>query len=70
MIQDELKVGIRMMLAKNNTTIVEAAKKAGVGKSIIYRFIEDRSDPGIKKLDKFCRIGLGKSLTEVAELGK
>ena len=70
MIRQELTDGIRMLCAKNKTSIVAAAAKAGVGKSIIYRYIEGKSDAGINKLDKFCRDGLGRTLTEVAELGK
>ncbi len=70
MIRQELSDGIRMLCAKQNTSIVIACAKAGVGKSVIYRYIEGVSDAGINRLDKFCRDGLGKTLTEVAELGK
>ncbi len=68
--REQLSTGIRVACIKNGTSIVEAAEKADIGKSVIYRYIQGKSDVGIDKMNQFCVDGLGMTMAEVVELGK
>ena len=70
MISDQVRRGIKISLIHENTNVVKAAIASGVPKSAIYRFMSGSNDINIVKLDKFCRLGLNRTLMQVLELGK
>lgn len=70
MISDQIRRGIKIACINENTNVTAACKQAGIAKSGIYRFMQGASDIYMLKLDKFCRLGLNRSLHEVMELGK
>ena len=69
-ISDQVRRGIKLACIKENTTITRAAKDSGVPRSSIYRYMSGSTDIYITKMDRFCRLGLGRTLAEVMELGK
>jgi len=70
MLADQVRVGIKIACIRENTSVVKASKQAGVSKSAIYRFMGGNHDITMAKLDKFCRLGLNRTLAEVLQLGK
>ena len=70
MICDQVRKGIKISCINENTTVVAASVQSGVPKSSIYRFMQGKNDINIVKLDKFCRLGLNRTLMQVLELGK
>ena len=70
MICDQVRKGIKISCINENTTVVGASIQSGVPKSSIYRFMQGKNDINIVKLDKFCRLGLNRTLMQVLELGK
>lgn len=70
MISNQVRKGIKIACINEDTNIVSAAKQSGVPKSAIYRFMQGTNDINIVKLDKFCRLGLNRTLMQVLELGK
>ena len=70
MINDQIRRGIKIACINENTNVVAAAKQSGVPKSAIYRYMQGANDIYVTKLDKFCRLGLNRTLMQVLELGK
>ncbi len=67
--REQLSAGIRAACGIDGTSIVKAAAKAGVGKSMVYRYMQGKSDVGINKMNRFCVEGLNRSMASVIELG-
>lgn len=70
MIIRQLRIGIKIACINEETSIVKACEASGVPKSSIYRFMSGTNDIYMTKLDKFCRLGLNRTLMQVLELGK
>jgi len=70
MISEQVRRGIKIACINENTSIIGASRQSGVSKSSIYRFMAGSSDIQITKLDKYCRLGLNRTLNEILELGK
>ena len=70
MISNQVRKGIKIACINEDTNIVDASEQSGVPKSAIYRFMQGKNDINIVKLDKFCRLGLNRTLMQVLELGK
>ncbi len=70
MITEQVRRGIRIACAQQDTNIVESAEKAGVPKTTIYRFMSGRSDIYVTRLHEYCTKGLELTLGEILELGK
>ena len=70
MISNQVRKGIKIACINEDISVVGAADQAGVPKSAIYRFMQGKNDINIVKLDKFCRLGLNRTLMQVLELGK
>ena len=70
MISEQVRQGIRFACIKENTTIAGASRESGVSKSSIYRFMSGKHDIAMLKLDKYCRLGLNRTLKEILELGE
>lgn len=70
MIIRQIRKGIKIACINEETSIVKACEQSGVPKSSIYRFMSGTTDIYMTKLDKFCRLGLNRTLMQVLELGK
>lgn len=70
MISDQVRRGIKIACINEDTTIIAASKASGVSKSSIYRFMGGKNDIALLKLDKFFRLGLNRSFSEILELGQ
>jgi DNA-binding phage protein len=70
MISNTIRKGIKIALIQADENVTSAAKRAGIGRSSIYRFCKGSNDINVNKLDAFCNKGLGKTLAEILELGK
>lgn len=70
MINDQVRKGIRVACAMDNKSLVTAATDSGVPKSAIYRYMSGSNDIYVTKLDKFCRLGLNRTLLQILELGR
>ena len=65
---DQIKMGIKLAVIKQHTNVGEAAIKAGVTGSNIYRFLNG-NDIRLSTLDKFATRGLNMTIVELARLG-
>lgn len=70
MISEIVRKGIRLAIIDSNLSIAKACANANCSETSIYRFMRGGGDIYIVKLDKFCRLGLNRTLMEVLELGK
>ena len=70
MINDQVRKGIRVACAMDNKSLVDASAQSGVPKSAIYRYMSGSNDIYVTKLDKFCRLGLNRTLLQILELGR
>ena len=69
MVNEQIRKGIRIACAMENKSIMAASDDSGVPKSAIYRYMAGSNDIYVNKLDKFCRLGLNRTLMQVLELG-
>ena len=69
MISNQIRKGIKIACINEDISVVKASSQSGVPKSAIYRFMQGKNDINIVKLDKFCRLGLNRTLMQILELG-
>ena len=69
MINNQIRRGIKIACINEDINIVKASAQSGVPKSAIYRYMAGSNDIYVNKLDKFCRLGLNRTLMQVLELG-
>jgi len=66
---DQIRIGIDRACTKQRISIIEAAERAGLAPSILYRFIGG-GDIRLTTLAKFFKDGLGLKFETVLRMGR